>query len=325
MNPRTILWQSAVTSALLIATAFLVAPATTLVIAGLGAVGAMLLNSSYARALGPRGRPSRRIDGDRHVIACLGLALVAPTAVALVATETDVGSHINVWDFTDAEVTAIMIGACALFVLILLSSLIDWYYIRPRIDGVVWRPPCRSSGDPRWKRVTRRWYLHRGLATVAYVLFALLVALVIMLMLVREHPAAAGVIGGVGGIASLLLIFLGEHRSQLPTVATFVLSPRFSLGDDLGYDPDGRSRRGFVLHVAVPVAKLVPLDDDGKRTPTAFVERRNSELAASELEARVCVACDSGCAKLNPECVVGDVRLDSRRWRRGRRRPFVLW
>jgi hypothetical protein len=325
LNPRTILWQSAVTAALLIATVFLVAPATTLLVGGLGLVCALLLNSSYARVLGQRGRPARRIEGDRHVIGCLALALIAPMGVALVASQTDVVHDVEVWDFTRAEIAAIMVGACALFVLILLSSLIDWYYIRPRIDGVVWRPPCRSAGDRRWKRVTRRWYLHRGLATVAYVLFALVVALVIMLMLVREHPTAAGVIGGVGGIASLLLIFLGEHRSQLPTVATFVLSPRFSLGDDLRYDPDGRSRRGFVLHVAVPVTKLVPLDDHGRRTPTAFVERRNSELAASELEARVCVACDAGCVKLNPECVVGEVRFDSRRWRRGRRRLLVLW
>lgn len=314
-----------VTAGLLIATVFLVAPTTTLVLGGLGVVGALLLNGGYARALGQRGRPARRIQGDRRVTGCLVLALIAPMAIALVATQTAAGRDVDVWDFTDAEVAAIMVGACALFVLILLSSLIDWYYVRPRIDGVVWRPPCRSSGDPRWKRVTRRWYLHRGLATVTYVLFALLVALVIMLMLVREHPAAAGVVGGVGGIASLLLIFLGEHRSELPTVATFVLSPRFSLGDDLSYDPDGRSRRGFVLHVAVPVTKLVPLDDDGKRTPTAFVERRNSELAASELEARACVACDAGCVKLNPECVVGEVRLDARRWRRGERRLLVLW
>ena len=45
--------------------------------------------------------------------------------------------------------------------------------------------------------------------------FAVTVAVIVMIMLVREHPKAAAVVGGVSGIAGLLLIFAGSYRSAL--------------------------------------------------------------------------------------------------------------
>jgi hypothetical protein len=134
-----------------------------------------------------------------------------------------------------------------------------------------------------------------------------------MLMLVREHPAAAGVIGGVGGIAGLLLIFAGNYRAQLPTVAQFVLSPAYCLGDDLTYEAGKWEGRGFVLHVAVPVTKLVPLDEKGQPGATPYVERKNSDLNEADLTSRHTTACASTCAHLNPQCVAELPRFDKRR------------
>jgi hypothetical protein len=218
-----------------------------------------------------------------------------------------------VWDFTVAETSALVIATGTLFVLIMLSSLVDWYYVRPRIDGIVCAPPCRSSGSDTWKRPTRWWFLHRGIATLAYIGFALVVALIVMLMLVRVHRTAAGVIGGVGGIAGLLLIFAGRYRSELPTVAQFVLSPAYCLGDDLAYTARRGPERGFVLHIAVPVTKLVPLDKRGHPTGVPFVERKNSDLAEADPQSRTTVACNAGCAKLNPHCAADVPRRDHRR------------
>jgi hypothetical protein len=325
MNPRTIQWQAIVTGASLIALALLSSPGAALGLAGAALALALFLNASYAYALGDRGRPERRVQGDRRVVGYLVVAFAVPLLAAAVLLALGEGGSLAAWRFTEAETAALLITLVTLFDLILLSSLVDWYYIRPRIDGVVWEPPCRSSGQPRWKRVTRRWYLHRGLATVAYIAFALVVALIIMLMLVRESPAAAGVIGGVSGIAGLLLIFLGDHRTELSTVATFVQSPAFSLGDDLTYDTFKRPGRGFVLHVAVPVTKLVPLDEHGRRTDRAFVERKNSDLAEADLDAQVTVTCQEGCVLLNPECVRREIRIDARRFRRGRRHLFFIF
>lgn len=243
----------------------------------------------------------------------LAFGLLLPVLVAVVLQLFGYNSDLRIWDFTVNETSSLFIGAATLFVLIVCSSVIDWYYIRPRIDGVVRTPPCQSSGSDTWKGPTRWWYLHRGIATLAYMGYALLVALVVMLMLVRVHPAAAGVIGGVGGLAGLLLIFAGNYRAQLPTVAQFVLSPAYCLGDDLTYEAGRWVGRGFVLHVAVPVTKLVPLDENGQRSGPNYVERKNSDLNEADLTPRHTIACKSACAHLNPQCVAEMPRLDQRR------------
>lgn len=298
---------------LLLATGLVVAPAAALVLAGLVLIWAMALNVGYAYSLGDRGRSDRRMHGDRWVARYIVLGLLGPLAVAVGLLIAGYDQNVQVWDFNVNETSALLVSPTVLFALIISSSVIDWYYIRPRIDGVVCSPPCRSSGSDTWKNPTRLWYLHRGLATLAYMGFAVAVALVLMLMLVREHPAAAAVIGGVGGIASLLLIFAGNYRSQLPTVAQFVLSPAYCLGDDLRYEAHKWGGRGFVLHVAVPVTKLVPLNDEGLPTGTPFVERRNSDLGEADLASRETQTCAERCAELNPQCTAESLRGDRRR------------
>jgi hypothetical protein len=293
--------------------AFLVAPLTVIWLAGSALILVLAFNFGYAHALQDGGRPTRRMLGDRWVVRFLAFGLLLPLLVAIVLWLFDYNRNLQIWDFTVNETSSLLIGAAALFILIICSSAIDWYYIRPRIDGAVCAPPCRSSGSDTWKGPTRWWYLHRGLATLAYMAYALVVALVVMLMLVREHPAAAGVIGGVGGIAGLLLIFAGNYRAQLPTVAQFVLSPGYCLGDDLTYEAGKWGGRGFVLHVAVPVTKLVPLDENGQPSGPAFVERKNSDLNEADLTPRHTIACEGGCAHLNPQCLADLPRLDQRR------------
>jgi hypothetical protein len=295
------------------------APAAAAWLAGVALLAAITLNAGYAQALGAQGRSARRILGDRRTSQHVAVGFVVPLVASLVALIAGHRPRTTVWDFSHAELAAMLIAAAALFVVVVLSSLVDWYYIRPRIDAVVRDPPCLADGNQKavWKRVTRRWYLHRGLAAVAYFAFALVLALVLMLMLAREHPTAAGVVGGVSGIAGLLLIFFGSFRSQLPVVADWTISPAFVVGDDLSYKAYKWKGRGYVLHVSVPRVKLVPLDEDGNRTDTPFVERRNSDLAESDLDAKPASACAGGCVRLNPECLrhktKENARLDRRR------------
>jgi hypothetical protein len=299
---------------LLLIVALVGAVGAALLLAGTALLSALALNASYARSLGDRGRADRRMHGDRWVARYLGFGLLLPFSVCVGLRLCGYESSFHIWDFTASETSSLAIAGAALFVLVLLSSLVDWYYIRPRIDGVVCTPPCRSSGSDTWKRPTRRWFLHRGLVVLAYMGFAIVVALIVMLMLVRVDPAAAGVIGGISGIAGLLLIFAGRYREELPVVAQFVLSPAYCLGDDLSYELR-KPKRGFVLHVAVPVTKLVPLDDHGRPTGADFVELKNSVLGEAEPEPHRTVACAVACAKLNPQCLADAPRRDRRRHR----------
>lgn len=323
MNPRTDLWQTvanAVTFGLIVAFA---SPLMTVLLAASGLLVAVALNARYSRALGRQGRTPRRVQGDHLIAAYIGIALGLPFAAALAAMAADVDPSTAFCGFRHSEIEALLGAAGSLMLVVLLSSLIDWYYIRPRIDGVVCAPPCLAGKHEKgpWKRVTRRWYIHRGLATLAYILFAISVAVIVMIMLVREDPAAAGVIGGLSGIAGLLLIFAGPYRSELPSVAKWALSPAFVLGDDLTFEGIRKAKRGYVLHVAVPVVKLVPLDHDGRPTDAPFIEPKNSQLAEAELQAQPTGACKHGCAGLNPECLR---RLGPQSERTDKRRQLLI-
>ncbi len=318
MNPRTILWQALTSLVLLTVVIVFGSPLGTVWLAGIGLCAAVALNASYAHALGTRGRSKRRMIGDRRVAMHIAYGLLSPFLGGIIVSLAGYRSHVALLGFTHSECAALLDAAGALIVAVFASSLVDWYYVRPRIDGLVCAPPCRASASQKgpWKRVTRRWFLHRGLATLAYIAFAIAVAVIVMIMLVREDPAAAGITGGVSGIAGLLLIFAGSYRSALPTVARWVLSPAFVLGDDLMYEGYGGEKRGYVLHVAVPVTKLVPLDKGGKPSGTPFVEVKTAKLDEADLYPRPTTACNRSCAKLNPECVAdvhGKRRLDRKR------------
>jgi hypothetical protein len=314
VNPRTIRWQACVVASLLLLVNFIASPRASGWLAAAGLLGWLALNTGYAHSLQDQGRPARRRHGDRWVARYVALAFGGPLLVALVTHLAGYEPHLRVWDFSVAETSALAIDAATLFMLITVSSLIDWYYIRPRIDGVVCAPPCRSSGSERWKLPTRWWFLHRGLAALAYIGFALVVAFVIMLMLAREHKTAAAVVGGVGGLAGLLLIFAGSYRTQIPAVSRFVLSPAYCLRDDISYRMEGEAERAYVLHVAMPVTKLVPLDlHTGLPIGADFSEPENSSLAKAKPRCSRTSACDDGCAKLNPQCVLDLPREDRRR------------
>ncbi len=314
MNPRTMLWQALASLTLLGVVMVFGDPLATVWLAGIGLCAAVALNASYAHALGKLGRSKRRMLGDRRVAAHIAYGLALPFLAGVTASALGHHPHLALWGFTHAECTALLMAAGALIVAVFTSSLVDWYYVRPRIDGLVCAPPCRASASEKgpWKRVTRRWYLHRGLATLAYIAFAITVAVIVMIMLAREHPAAAAVTGGVSGIAGLLLIFAGSYRSSLPAVARWVLSPEFVLGDDLKYEGYGGEKRGYVLHVAVPVAKLVPLDENGRPEGIPFVEAKTPKLYEADLSPKPTTACNGSCARLNPECL-GDMHPKHRR------------
>jgi len=315
MNPRTILWQSLATGVILALMTAFARPGLAIWVAVLVLALAVALNAGYAHALGKLGRSLRRIRGDRLVAAYIGVGVAAPLLAAVLADFAGVRPGIAFWGFRHLEIEALLIACGALLAVILVSSLIDWYYIRPRIDGVVCEPPCLAGKDQKgpWKRVTRRWYIHRGLATFAYILFAIAVAVIVLLMLIREDHAAAELIGGVSGIAGLLLIFAGSYRSELPTAAKWALSPGFFLGDDLTYEGTQRTKRGYVLHVAIPVVKLVPLNKRGHPLGASFLEMKNSVLAEGELTTKPTGACKERCVGLNPECLRRDSATNERR------------
>jgi hypothetical protein len=289
-------------------------------LAAVGLVAAVLLNVGYARALDTKGRPRRRVLGDHLVAAYVAGGLLAPFIGSVAAAAMGIHPVVRFWGFSHTEIEVLLATSSALSITSLLASLADWYYIRPRVDGLVLEPPCRASDRQKmyWKRVTRRWLLYRGFVAFAYTAFVLTVAIVVMGMAVRQYPAGAATIGGLGGLAGLLLILSGGYRSEMPIIARWVLSPAFVLGDDLMFEGLRRPRRGYVLSIAVPAIKLVPLDSKGQPTDVPYMETPTSRLDESELITRSTTACAEKCARLNPECLCDGIDANRRLDRRGR-------
>lgn len=59
---------------------------------------------------------------------------------------------------------AVFTAALAAIRATLITALIDWYWILPRVGGITRLAPCEEAGGQKWARATGVW-LHRGVAT----------------------------------------------------------------------------------------------------------------------------------------------------------------
>ncbi len=324
MNPGTVLGLSVAACLLLCALVALGQSGFVLALAIVGAAWALVLNHAYARKLGAQARTPRRMAGDRAIARQMLLSYLAPgvVAVVLLASGWDVATGVG--PLSEAEVQALVGVVGVTVVAWLASSHVDWYYIRPRIDGVVGEPPCRSSRDTKWKGVTRKWYLHRTAASLTTMLAVGAIALIVTLVLGREWPSAVSEVGGFAAIFSVgIWMMRDEIRSASPTSRS-IRTPRHWVGDDLKYETDMWKHRGYVLHVAVPVTKLVPLSrkTGAPKRNTPPIEESATTLyqaRCQSLKFTGCLKAEGGCASVNAECTHGLPRGEE-----GRSRPFLF-
>jgi hypothetical protein len=199
--------QAVAVAVLLVAAAVLGSPLAMLVCSLAGGLCAWGLRARYrgdvllARVDVPphRERLDLIVAGDMR--AALGAGLVASgLLVAFPADRPDLGI---------APGTLVLLSVTA--TVIVLSSLVDWYVILPRVSGLLGTRPCRQpDGDhprfPRtWRETTRWWYVHRIVAALV-LRFGLSYAVVLT---VAEHVSlfgGASVVAGaaVGGFAAYL-------------------------------------------------------------------------------------------------------------------------
>lgn len=310
MNPGTVLGQSISICISASALAILDLPAATLMICLAGLAWALLLNHLYARVLGDRPRTTRRSEGDRAIARQLAVSYVVPSLIAAGLIITGEGLRPTVGVITTADIQVFLTVISLTLLSWLASSHMDWYYIRPRIDGVVVPPPCQTSRDTMWKGVTRKWYLHRAIASVVTGGAVIAVALVVATTLGEQWPKALAEVGGFAAIFALGAFFLrGEWQNLSPTIQG-IREPLYWLGDDLRYETDKWKVRGFVLHVSIPLTKLVPLDlaTGAPKKKAAPVTESASLLAEVRLQSTPFVGCNSAaeCKALNPECAYRD-------------------
>lgn len=157
----------------LIAIAALFDAATLAVCCGVAALSwLVILHAKYLRDVRHMGAdiPPHRQRLDRVVLGDGLVTLLSATlfaAVFLFGSANPLEGHAAVHDAALALApTAVVVWG---------SSLVDWYLILPRVSGQLGARPCRAALEEEWfpfpstwKEVTRWWYIHRVIGTLAF-------------------------------------------------------------------------------------------------------------------------------------------------------------
>ncbi len=257
------------------------APAIGLYVAFRRALGRRSAPAWWRSASDEASMPARK--GERLVMASwVACALVT---VSLTAVELSWSPHlVTIDDRVGATLilAPIAIATCVMLV----SSLIDWYMVTPRLSGRVCEPPCLDAEDPRWPAITQLVLVHRWIATFAVVagLWLALAALGGVLAYhgalslldgsSASHPeawagvlaAASAIIVALGGwLSGLIALTAGEYLPALRAGTTRALHPPFAIGQYVKLRAkDVTAYEGYLLDVALEAITLVPFESIGE-------------------------------------------------------------
>ncbi|MFL5818031.1 MAG: hypothetical protein ACJ76L_10570 [Conexibacter sp.] len=263
----------------------------------------LVMNATYAHALegrrrsaGEDGGPNRQRQ-DRRVRRQAVFAVVVGFAAGIAGSRLP-----DLWLWHDRQLLSVCFGALgALAWTVYASSLVDWYCIRPRLDGIVRRPPCCSSGDETWGDVTRLWYFHRGVAEflgIVAVIVAFSAFVGALIAGTGSLPTAAAVALPTGAAGALVLL----TQTAISTLRHRVINrPWIWIGDELR---DG-GRRGYVLHLTARGVFVSTWDAErggwGRER-----EITHERIDAEGIEPGRFSGCErygrARCAKVNPAC-----------------------
>jgi hypothetical protein len=236
-----------------------------------------------------------------------------------------------------APVSAVLLGVTA--AVILLSSLIDWYVILPRVSGLLGIRPCREPDRdfPRrpetWREITRWWYIHRIVAALT-LRFGLSFAVAFTVSHHTAFPHGASIVAGaaVGFLASYvaaarsavwqaghvtLMVGRTVRRRDVHRVPKTVTLFGKQLGLPFLTNPvvgDFRPRE-YVYDVALEAVQLasaakheqeeVPCDSNGsidyERNPTKLLVRDID--ASAPQPAEPFAGCQGRCSGINWYCI----------------------
>jgi hypothetical protein len=201
---------------------------------------------------------------DRLVAVEVLCAFAAPLAVAIAAAAE--GLRVGL----DPRLSVTVAVAAAVAAVCFVSSLVDWYYVLPRRDGLIGNPPCRSPGDSRWARVTWFWFLHRFVAAVATIGGVYAIAICLGLLLYDRYPAVVSGAGGITVILAVITFFARSYLQDILAVWRLLLGPTLALGEHLTARLDQQYVSGFVLNIAIDRVDLINGNDKLAHVPIAF-------------------------------------------------------
>jgi hypothetical protein len=258
LSPRGALLGLSIAGAITLSITALLASQWVLVsLTGVGLLSSILLNNAYARALKSSRRPMSRVALDR-LVALEILGAFVPPVVVFGLSEAGAIPDISVdllWAVIAATVAGVMVTC-------FLSSLVDWYYVLPRRDGLIGPPPCKAPRESRWQRVTWFWSAHRFAAAVAVIASVYGIAIAVGLWLNNRNPELSSGIGGtVAGLLALVTFFGRKYLAHIRHIWNELYSPSPALGEYLETKVEGESVSGYVLNVSIERLDLLKEND----------------------------------------------------------------
>ena len=235
-------------------------PNTIILILGLS-VCVGLAMAYHVRSRG-REKSTDRRAGDRRARWSLALGFGIPLVVSVLRWATP-----SFDDGIDSAAAAFTAGTVTVGVgMMLVSSMVDWYYVLPTALGRFGRPiwALDDSKLAGQRRVAQVWVFHRGLCELV-VLVSLSLFLAIVIVAVgnsfsgdKTLPTAFEALGGTG-IAFAAVQYLAP---RLNGALDFVLAAPIGLGAWVRWeDARGRERSGLVVDVSIrPGLKVVAQD-----------------------------------------------------------------
>jgi|ERR1035438_3781222 hypothetical protein len=236
-----------------------------------------------------------------------GVCLVAAVVVGAADIHTfGINTPLRV---LQAVASAAGIALSAVFI----SSLVDWYWILPRVGGLGdHAAPCESPGE-RWKYPTAIWLLHRGLATALVV--ASIAAVPFFLAATLGDPATKTVLSVVGVAVGAGMTALNQRG--LASITNAFNQPIY-VGDTILVNQPGEGegspmvrRRAYVVDISVQGLKYQYLHGDEYDGPQFERKGHGPVLGGDEyraierLEGTAAVPCGRdgrGCSCVNWYC-----------------------
>lgn len=188
---------------------------------GVVAVAAALDASYLVRRRRDRALAHRRRLDLVVRVQWLGIG-VAATATATALGRFDFAPLAAAVPIAQTVVIGLTVAAPAVY----LSSLVDWYWILPKVSGMAGQAPCERVGGEAFAGVTKIWLFHRAAAT-AIVTF--------VLAGVPGYMAANSTDGGEGAawviFGSALAIGYNSLNNGLTTAFRYAFDPPRYVGD----------------------------------------------------------------------------------------------
>jgi hypothetical protein len=161
---------------------------------------------------------------------------------------------------------------------VFISSLIDWYWILPRVAGVVCPAPCEAPGHEYWTYLTNHWIFHRVIAE-------LLVSGAIIAWPTAMAGATTGSAQALWGVGTVIAAGSIGYREKFVVAAIINAGDaRTKVGDVVRIrhevDEDDVWSWAYVLDVSLRGAKIVLLQ--GLRFNGRRFDRKGDFLLASD-------------------------------------------